>query len=408
MIKQFSQGAVPFIIALLPLLSLWNISTVIILSAITFLFFVLNYDAEVKLGKVDYWFMAILALPLLTVIMVMLITNTWEWSYVDLYLRHLLGGLSFFFILKSRESPINLSWLKLGFYAAALLGFACALYQKVVLGVGLASAGVFPISFGEIMTAVAVISLLSLEQNRINAPIWRLLAFVLASFASIIAGTKGAWVAYPFLLWLVFDFYFGRNLRKQLVISLGTLLLMGAVMWTIPFSRNRIKSAVSDVTGYYTKDTFTPTSQGLRLLMWNNSLAIYTEYPVFGVGPSQVNEEIIQACYNSPKSSVSSQVDSFKQSITHAHSDWIQSLVGQGIFGISTFALFVFFPLVYSFKQRRNTCAKARAMAYFNLLVQVGFSIFCLTQCLHAAPRELWITLCVLSFALLRKTQITY
>lgn len=390
------------ILASIPALSLFGVSSVFILLAVASLLFLGQKREIIPLAKTDYFFVLVLCFPLVAAIITMLVNHNWEWSYVDKYIRYPMGALAFVLMLKGARIKLDLSLLKLGFYVAALIGFSYALYQKIILEQELASAGIFSISFGEIMTAIAVISLLRFEQNRVNAPLWRILSFSLATLATIMAGTKGAWVAYPFLLWFVFDLYFGKHLWKQLAIFLGAILMIGVIMWIIPFSKNRIKSAVSDVTGYYAKDSFTPTSQGLRLMMWDTALEIYQDNPIFGVGPADVSSELISRCETSSNESISATIDKYKSCLSHVHNDWLESLAGQGILGSLSFALFIFFPLIFSFKQRHNSCEKIKVMAYFNIIINVGFSIFCLTQCLHMAPRDFWIAFNMFSFVQLR------
>ncbi|MFV0365728.1 MAG: O-antigen ligase family protein [Mangrovibacterium sp.] len=404
--NNISKSIGSFIISLIPLLSLWGISSVfLLLVAVLIPFVSKNYDASLKLTKVDWSFVVVFAFPLLAVIFTMLATNTWQWACVDKYLRYPLGGLAFFFMLKSKKNVVDLAWLRFGFYAAALVGFVYAYYQKEVLGMALATGGIFPISFGEVMAFIAVISLLKFDDSKSNAFVWRLLFFALALLASIMAGTKGAWVAYPILLWFIFDFHYEKHLGKQIGIFLVSLSLVSIILWSIPFSQNRIKLAVSDVTGYFSQEEFHPTSQGLRFMMWHTALEMYKDHPWFGVGAPQVRTELAEYCKTSPNASVRKTFPSYQHCLTHVHNDWLEALAGQGLLGFFSFVFFAFYSMVVCLVNRKKYTGEARMWIYFNILTNVAFAIFCCTQALHTAPRDLWIAFSAISFAQFRIMQ---
>ncbi len=394
------------IIALVPLLSILNISGTFILLLSCLLMLLGNHEKKTKLAIIDWAFITVLTLPLVSVIISMLVNSSWEWTYIDKHIRYLLGAIAFFLLLTNRKLPFNLKTLKIGFYLAAIVGFVFASYQKLILGVSLASGAIFPISFGEIMTSIAVISALKFEDNKTNSKVLRLGTFSLALFASIMAGTKGAWVAYPFLLWILLDFQFKKNTPKQLAVFTASLLLVFVVLWSIPFSQHRIKRAVNDVTTHLSQEKFTISSQGLRLLMWETSLDIFAKKPLFGVGPSNLSKEVIEACYASPNPSISTRVDEYKRYMMHVHSNWLEALAGQGIIGFLSLFLFAFFPTFLCFKNRNKVQEATRMWMYFNILVNISFSIFCLTQCLHMIPRDFWIVFNTLSIAHVRIEQI--
>lgn len=402
-ILQKSRIDLPsLIIALIPALAICGITSTFILLAASLMFICSNYDSSMKLKKVDWIYVAILCSPLVSAVLSMLVCQNWEWKVVDKYMRYPLGAICFFLLLKRKSGTIDLTILKLGFYSAAVLGLLWASYQKLFLGVHLAGAGVFSITFGEVMTFIATICALEFGSSKCNRLIWRILFFVLAAFASIMSGAKGAWVAYPVLLWIVFDFYYQKNLAKQLTVFSLALLLTASVFWSIPFSRNRIKQAVSDVTGYFTEEEFHPTSQGLRLMMWETALDIAKDYPVFGVGASNVSSELIERCRNSTRKATAG-VETYQYCLVHMHNDFFETLSGQGFVGLISYFSCLFFSSIICFKSRNRYSKEMRLWIYIHLLMQVGFAIFSLTVCPRLAARDFLIAFCVLSFAELRR-----
>lgn len=403
--KKTTSLFVSIILSSIPLLSIFGVSGVFVLLAASLILFISKHDSNMSFQRIDQAFAIILSLPFLVAIISMLANHSWDWSYIDKYIRYPLGALAFILMLKGRKTTLNLSIIKLGFYATAFVGFFFALYQKMVLGVQLAYAGIFSISFGEIMTAVAIISLLKFDSGKINKLPWRLSAFTLAMLASVMAGTKGAWIVYPFLMWVISDFHYNKNTVKQFTAFVASILVIAVLLCNIPFSKHRIEEAVNEVAGYYNHNDFKPTSQGLRLMMWNTALQIYAENPCFGVGPSNVSDELIKHCRNSPNESIRSGLESYQHYMVHAHNDWLESLAGQGIGGILALVLFAFFPAAICFKNRRKYSGTIRMWIYFNILINVGFVGFCTTQCLHMAPRDFWIAFSVISFAQIRILQ---
>lgn len=393
------------IIALIPVLSLWGVSGLFVLLAASLLMLP-NFDTDVRLSKIDWGYIAVLCFPVVTVVASMLVSDSWQWRQIDRYIRYPLGALVFFFMLKGRKQALHLDMLKIAFYLASTVGFICALYEKVILGIPLAGSWLFSISFGEIMAIIAVLSLLKFDDTKCNASIWRMLFFTLALLASVMAGTKGAWVAFPLLLWFIFDFHYRKHLGKQIAVFCVSLFVVSILLWSIPFSKQRINQAVSDVTGYFNQEEFHPTSQGLRLMMWDTALDISKDNFWFGVGISEIPEELRDRCQHSSNASVREKYDSYQVYLSHLHNDWLQSLVGQGIFGLLAFICFAFYSAFICFRDRNNCTEEARMWAYFNILTCIAFAIFCCTQCLHAAPRNLWIALSVLSFAGFRRKQL--
>lgn len=395
------------ILAIIPLMSIFKVTAIFILLAATLLMLLGNRVTEIKLTKIDFIFISILCLPILSVIISMLANNSWEWRYIDKYIRYPLGAFAFYIFLK-KGVTIDLKILKIGFYLAAIIGFIYALYQKYILGYPLAHGAIFSISFGEIMTSIAIISMLKFEENELNARVWRILTFAFAFFASIMAGTKGAWIAYPFLLWIILDFHFSKSIAKQIGVFVISTAIIFFIFWSIPFSKQRIESSKNDVISYFTQEDFAPTSQGLRLMMWNTALDIYKENPIFGVGAPNVSEALIESCYNSPNPSIKAKVKSFECYLVHVHNDWLEALAGQGIGGLLSLILFAFFSTIVCFKNKKKYICKTKMWIYFNILINIGFAIFCSTQCLHFIPNNFWIAFNVISFAQFRINQNNY
>ncbi len=400
--KKVSELYIISIIALAPLLSLFGVGAVFLLILTSLLSFYKNNNNANNLEKVDWIFILIFTLPFLVAVLSMLVNQSWVWRYVDKYIRYPVGALSFYLLMKRKVEIKNLKPLKQGIYLAASVGFFYALVQKIILGYSLASAMIFSISFGEIMTMIAALSLLKFDNDSLNNWFKRIAFFVLAMLASIMAGTKGAWIAYPFLLWIIFNFHFNKNVRKQLFIFFVTMCTLVALLWGIPFSRQRIQYAVDDVKGYYEQGAFRPTSQGLRLMMWNTAIEIYKDNPVFGVGPANVNEELVLRCQHSSNESIRSKLNTYKHYLMHVHNDWLQALAGQGLLGLLALLSFAFTPIFYCFLNWKRCVGRARTWLYFNILINVGFAIFCTTQCLHMVPRDFWITFNIFSLVQLR------
>ncbi len=357
---------------------------------------------KVSLKTFDWLYIGALVLFTCSAFIPLLVKDSWTWSYFDKFIRYTLAALAYITLIKHKNTTLHLGLIKVGFYAAATIGFLYAAYQKIFLGIHLAHAGIFCISFGEIMAAVAMLCLVKFDDSKHEKLIWRLSSSALAIMASLMAGTKGAWIAYPALMLIVAEYYLQRKPLLKWGSYLISLTLIITILALIPFTRERMSRAGKDVYHFFTEENYTFTSQGGRLQMWETTWEIYKDSPIIGVGPGLVNDSIIARNLRSQNAAIRGEFKKHTSIVTHAHNEWLEALAAQGIIGFISYLSILFLPMILALKNRKVIDPTTRCWVYFTLLINTAFFIFGLTQCFHSAPREFWLAFNVLSFALLR------
>lgn len=189
-------------------------------------------------------------------------------------------------------------------------------------------------------------------------------ALILALVAVVLSKTRGAWMSLPFFvfasLWL-FKMYFAK---WQLITLAMVAVIGGFFVVYAPGSPvlPRISTAVNEVVQYQeTKEA--KGSMGVRLNMWETSVAAFKENPLFGLG-----EKGLQ------KFEREGGVAKYLEKFGHQHSDFFDILAKRGLVGLAFFYGFwvVFFWVFHKFTSPGYREA--------GILLGVGYLVFGLTE----------------------------
>ena len=143
-------------------------------------------------------------------------------------------------------------------------------------------------------------------------------------FMLVASGTRGGWVAFIFVL--LASLLLDKNNRKKICgacIVLG--ILFGLFAYNTQFIQQRVES-ISDIQYSTNKE---------RLLMWQSAIAIFEDYPVFGVGQDQFGG-VYNTKYISPLAKERPETGSHHG---HPHNNFFKFLAEGGIVGITAFLL---------------------------------------------------------------------
>lgn len=170
-----------------------------------------------------------------------------------------------------------------------------------------------------------------------------IIALVLFNILLIVLhGSRGAWLGLPIAFLMIFIFYWRYNVRKILIFTILPIILLIASLVLIPNSpiQQRLSSFIHD------KDLITESSNyhssiGSRLLIWKIALDKSMEAPFIGIGMAQFQENNRQL---------------YKQGILgeplgHAHNVYLQTLVSQGLLGLSAILFLMLAPFTFFIKQ---------------------------------------------------------
>jgi O-antigen ligase len=366
-----------------------------------------------RLDRDDAWL--VLALLLYGVLWLLDVLRTGHWPVgegdqgVLLPLWPLLAAVLLIWLRWYSPGPRVLWW---AVCCGALGAGSIALFERLVLGESRASNNINAIPFGNLSLLLGSLSLLAvLWCLRRGHPrsrallVGSLLAALAGLLGSLLSGTRGGWVALPFLLLLAYraarDLLPGRW-RHGLA---GLVVLMVAVTAALPQSGvgQRVEQAVSNVQQYW-QDEKRGTSVGLRLEMWRGGALLLREKPLLGWGEGRL-EQAVQGLVAE---------GTLHRGVRHhdqLHSDLIDTAARRGGIGVAVLLLLYAIPLWLFWRRLRAPGADPgiQVLAAAGMMIPVAFIDFGLTQSMLRDVRGLsgYLGLCVVCWVALRAQVIS-
>jgi len=199
-------------------------------------------------------------------------------------------------------------------------------------------------------------------------------------YASILAGTRGGWLAIPILigvtLWAALRTYRGRVLasRHFLTALVAMPVFAVAALWLSDTAQQRIDIAVEDIEAVVQgapARAAADSSVGLRLEMWMWGLEKAAERPLTGVGLAHFSEARRQAVQ-------SGRMPPTFGRLANLHNELISSLAIGGV--PTALAVVAFWILMGSWFVRRIGQRDSFFFATSGLLVIVGTGVFSMTE----------------------------
>jgi len=238
----------------------------------------------------------------------------------------------FFFALRLKDSPIREKVFVIFGVAVGLVALYSILQHFTGWHFGLAeplkpiglyfrSSGFFPVllSFGLYFGLTAITFLVLGWPQRKSSMGKLFLAISTLSYISVLynAGRDGllsVWAG--FILWL----FWSRENKKFHLLGGAAVLTLAA--WA---ASPAIFSRFKQFEGY----EFEASAQNRRLAVWERSYGIFQEHPVFGIGPDN-----FKTAYADKIRGTSA------KTLGHAHNDFLNVLVGSGLFGLTALLFF--------------------------------------------------------------------
>ena len=314
----------------------------------------------------ERWFVASMALYPVTVgLSFLLNSRPISWNFLDNPSRFLLALFIYYAIRRSRVTPVG---LVTGSIAGATGAGVLAIFQWTALDIPRPGGFANPIPFADIALLLIFMASIPIPLPKL----WRLLRFLgigLGVAAVILAQTRGAWVAIPFLAWLAMEWFPGRcsHIVKRcalviivggplsiafLVLSKSTIVTSGSLR--DPLSLIRVDSLVT------------------RIETWEAAWTLLSEYPWTGVGVGQYAVEARMLLETSGLSS-----EQLISAASHAHNDYLQLGATMGVVGIVSYLV----PVILIYLVGRYLCyQECSTMGVMLKVFAVGQGIFSLTQ----------------------------
>lgn len=271
-------------------------------------------------------------------------------------------------------------WLQWGYVVAALM---CTVKMYIITDFGTTRAEYVDfmpiIEFADMTLLMGFFSLVSIKYTPGNARarslgnLLKILAFIGSLYAAYISGTRGTWLAIPFLAAIaaaiMFDHY---ALKKKLLFALSAVVAIVALFCLSPQVQERIQAARQDISTY-SKDSASDTSVGTRFGLWKTSFALFLEHPLTGIGRENF-QPTLQDLGREGKISpvIARQI--------HSHNEIFYNMATLGTFGLAGLLALYLVPGVYFARRLRSADKELQAVGAMGLMVPVGFIVFGLTD----------------------------
>ncbi|CAG7597755.1 O-antigen ligase family protein [Candidatus Vallotia tarda] len=314
------------------------------------------------------------ALPVVTTFQV-LVLHEGRLAALDPMLRLILVIPIFLFLVSLPAYLLRrIEW---GFVTGALLTGVWALYVLVNPSAWqqpgrLGNSFINPIPFGDTALLLGFLAVTSLDRNTYVNGIelnLKILALVAGCLASYFSGSRGGWIALPWLIWVALSRRrWIESICSRIIISaaLSVCLMLASIA---PLVRERFKEIGTDL--YKLEHGQVMTSTGQRLKLWQASLQLFVEHPIFGVGKGCLEPALIMLADRGKTPRIIAN--------EHAHNEFLSILAETGIFGtISLLLLYIgTFRLFWCEREHKNTTISTAA--YLGLALVGSTVIFGLT-----------------------------
>ncbi|WP_432257886.1 O-antigen ligase family protein [Cupriavidus sp. TMH.W2] len=229
--------------------------------------------------------------------------------------------------------------------------------------------------FIEMGLLLGVFALLSISWNSRQEKsliLLKLLAAVAILYGSYLSQSRGAWITIPI--------FFGIALvanksmragRKLALLSVATLVLLVGVGHA-KLVKERIYEAQTDIQQFIDR-TNVDTSIGIRFQIWQGSVVIFKEHPVFGVGVDRYRDalgDLAERKIISPTTST----------FAHSHNEFLFNAARLGLFGLAALLALYLVPAYYFVRDLRHTDREVRSVACMGLSLITGIFILGLTD----------------------------
>lgn len=196
-----------------------------------------------------------------------------------------------------------------------------------------------------------------------------LILSILTLFLLILHGSRGTWVGIPFVILALSLFYFKTEFKKLLVcFTLFSCFII--INLAIPHSPmlTRVEHLQAD-TQNIQKNNY-QNSSGIRLYLWENSVELFKQAPVIGVGMHQIEVENCHL-YDQGK---------LPTCFQHMHSIYFHELAANGLVGFIGLFLTFITAILFFLKNLFNPDHRIQNLALTGLIFVVYYMFCGLTE----------------------------
>lgn len=278
-----------------------------------------------------------------------------------------------------RHFPLRFNILHYCIPAGAAIAGIVALYDRFYLHSPMAfSPRIMHIQGGDIAMSFGMFSLvLSLYfaiKTQLKPTALCFLAALFGILGSFLSTARGGWIGVPFIVLFILWSYrcsFSKKFFTS-VLTVITLLIITAV--SIPQTRimERIEAAKNEIAAYISHDNGS-TSVGARFDMWESSLLMAKEKPIFGWGVAGVTEK-------RKEQHQQGLISEFATQFNHAHNQFLDDLSKRGIFGLLALLGVLFVPLHFFWRNIKSDVLEVKTVAILGSVHCLSVIFYSLSQ----------------------------
>ena len=334
--------------------------------------------------------------------------------------------LPIFFLLRS----YLLDWrlISIGLSIGVFISVSIGVYEVFFLGYSRATGGLnHAITFGQLMVVTDMLLwvFMIFAWNNKNKLLAMMLLFssLVAFYGSLLSVTRGAWIAYIFMVFSLIIYTIKRTIfNKQYLFSKPNLLriFLAFLVFFLVSQTNQyrtIQERTVDTIEYVKSKGQSDIwgSEGLRIDIYRTAIEIARNYP-FGAGTdnfrngakaviikdakfnnnievrngdNKLIEDLLIDDINKYKILQSSSLNMgairFTAQMDHAHNEWLNVLAENGIAGIILLTLLFIFPIKIFWQNLNHKNELVGMYCYCGILLTVSFGIFGQTESIFSS-----------------------
>lgn len=278
-----------------------------------------------------------------------------------------------------RRLRLSINWfmyaLIAGAAGAGIYAIVEIAFELDVLYPGRAGGATNPVFFGNLsllMGAMAVAFWPLCKHRRFYIVL--ISALILGLIASSLSGSRGGWVAIPFLIVFLLWQVWSKLGTGQKVLMISMAVLLPVIMYFTPQLglEQRLLMLRDDYIGY-TQGVLDGTSLGVRFEVWQAAIQIFLEHPITGIGLGNFMGEF-EVLVNQKVP------DDFVIFYKHAHSEYLSALAERGLIGwLIVMSVFIF-PAYIFYHRLGSEDDEIKALSNSGMCMVIGYVAFSLTD----------------------------
>ena len=232
------------------------------------------------------------------------------------------------------------------------------------------------IQFGNIALMLGIFSLSGALYRLPNQSSWHkalcLLGGVMGLYASFMSGSRGGWIALPFIALLILISQVNKHNLKRVLITVAVMLVVLTVAAVNSRSFNERMDMLKYDVQQYTQGN-PDTSIGNRFALWVEAQRLIRQQPLLGYPSREYRAELQKVADAQPKLSAA-------MGLANTHNSFLEILVFYGFLGLLPFLALLGYGLRHFLPQLRAANAEQRAIAMCGSTLIISYIIFSQSQ----------------------------